>query len=79
MEASLPIPVLLVGNVYVFSGHPEAVQAAVRRHQRALPRVAVSRARHVYVRARESTFAHHLEAVMTAFPRPDAGLLSRGG
>ena len=34
--------------------------------------------RHVYVRARESTFAHHLEAVMADVSRPDAGLLSRG-
>jgi molybdenum cofactor synthesis domain-containing protein len=67
MEPSLPIPVLLVGNVYVFPGIPKLFRRLfddIKERFRELP----YHARHVYVRARESTFAHHLEAVMTAFP-----------
>ena len=67
MEASLPIPVLLVGNVYVFPGIPKLFRRLfddIKERFRELP----YHTRHVYVRARESTFVHHLEAVMAAFP-----------
>ena len=67
MEASLPIPVLRVGNVYVFPGIPKLFRRLfddIKERFRELP----YHTRHVYVRARESTFAHHLEAVMAAFP-----------
>ena len=67
MEPSLPIPVLLVGNVYVFPGIPKLFRRLfddIKERFRESP----YHVRHVYVRARESTFAHHLEAVMTAFP-----------
>lgn len=67
MEPSLPIPVLLVGNVYVFPGIPKLFRRLfddVKERFRESP----YHARHVYVRSRESTFAHHLEAVMAAFP-----------
>lgn len=67
MEPSLPIPVLLVGNVYVFPGIPKLFRRLfddVKERFRESP----YHARYVYVRARESTFAHHLEAVMAAFP-----------
>ena len=67
MEASLPIPVLRVGNVYVFPGIPKLFRRLfddVKERFRESP----YHTRHVYVRARESTFAHHLEAVMAAFP-----------
>ena len=67
MEPSLPIPVLLVGNVYVFPGIPKLFRRLfddVKERFRESP----YHARHVYVRVRESIFAHHLEAVMAAFP-----------
>ena len=67
MEPSLPIPVLRVGNVYVFPGIPKLFRRLfddVKERFRESP----YHVRHVYVRARESSFAHHLEAVMTAFP-----------
>lgn len=66
-EPSLPIPVLLVGNVYIFPGIPKLCRRLfddIKERFRESP----YHTRHVYVRARESAFAHHLEAVMAAFP-----------
>ena len=67
MEPSLPIPVLQVGNVYVFPGIPKLFRRLfddVKARFRESP----YHARTVYVRARESAIAHHLDAVTAAFP-----------
>ena len=67
MEPSLPIPVLQVGNVYVFPGIPKLFRRLfddVKARFRESP----YHARTIYVRARESAIAHHLDAVTAAFP-----------
>ena len=67
MEPSLPIPVLQVGNVYVFPGIPKLFRRLfddVKERFRESP----YHARTIYVRARESAIAHHLDAVTAAFP-----------
>ena len=67
MEPSLPIPVLQVGNVYVFPGIPKLFRRLfddLKERFRESP----YHARTVYVRARESAIAHHLDAVTAAFP-----------
>ena len=67
MEPSLPIPVLQVGNVYVFPGIPKLFRRLfddVKERFRESP----YHARNVYLRERESAIAHHLDAVTAAFP-----------
>ena len=67
MEPSLPIPVLRVGNVYVFPGIPKLFRRLfddVKARFRESP----YHGRTIYVRARESAIAHHLDAVTAAFP-----------
>ena len=67
MEPSLPVPVLQVGNVYVFPGIPKLFRRLfddVKERFRESP----YHARNVYVKARESAIAHHLDAMTAAFP-----------
>ena len=67
MEPSLPIPVLQVDNVYVFPGIPKLFRRLfddVKARFRESP----YHARNIYVQARESAIAHHLEATTAAFP-----------
>lgn len=67
MEPSLPIPVLLVDNVYIFPGIPQLFQRkfdSIKERFRDLP----YHARAVYITARESDFSHLLDEVMSEFP-----------
>ena len=67
MEPSLPIPVLQVDNVYVFPGIPKLFRRLfedVKERFRESPYHACS----IYVRARESAIAHHLDAMTVEFP-----------
>jgi len=67
MEPSLPIPVVQVGNVYIFPGIPQLFRRkfdSIKEGFRELP----YHVRLVYVNARESDFAHLLDTVLREFP-----------
>jgi molybdenum cofactor synthesis domain-containing protein len=67
MEPSLPIPVLLVENVYIFPGIPQLFRRkfdSLKERFRDLPYYS----RKVYISVRESTFAHLLDMIVREFP-----------
>ncbi len=67
MEPSLPIPVLLVDNVYIFPGIPQLFRRkfdSIKERFRDRP----YHVRQVYVRAHESAFSHLLETLLDEFP-----------
>ncbi len=67
MEPDLPIPVLHVANVYIFPGIPQLFRRkfdSIKERFRDVP----YHVRLVYVRARESDFAHVLDQVVQEFP-----------
>jgi molybdenum cofactor synthesis domain-containing protein len=67
MEPSLPIPVLLVENVYIFPGIPQLFRRkfdSIKERFRDLPYYL----RQVYVTEPESTFSHQLELLLREFP-----------
>jgi FAD synthetase len=67
MEPSLPIPVLLVENVYIFPGIPQLFQRkfdSIKERFRDMP----YHARCVYVTAPESSFSHLLDTLVREFP-----------
>jgi FAD synthetase len=67
MEPSLPIPVLLVENVYIFPGIPQLFRRkfdSIKERFRDMPYYA----RLVYVTARESSFSHLLDTLVDEFP-----------
>jgi molybdopterin-biosynthesis enzyme MoeA-like protein len=67
MEPSLPIPVLLVQNVYLFPGIPQLFR---RKFDSIKDRFqdAPYHGRRVYLTARESDFSHLLDTLMEEFP-----------
>jgi molybdenum cofactor synthesis domain-containing protein len=67
MEPSLPIPVLLVQNVYIFPGIPQLFR---RKFDSIKDRFqdAPYHGRRVYLTARESDFSHLLDTLMEEFP-----------
>lgn len=67
MEPSLPVPVLLVENVYIFPGIPQLLRRkfdSIKDRFRDTP----YHVRQIYVTAAESTFSHLLETLMDEFP-----------
>ncbi len=67
MEPSLPIPVLLVENVYIFPGIPQLFRRkfdSIKERFRDLPYFGLK----VYVTARESSFTHLLDTLVREFP-----------
>lgn len=67
MEPSLPIPVLLVQNVYIFPGIPQLFRRkfdSIKERFRDLPYYS----RRVYVSVTESSFAHLLDTLLGEFP-----------
>jgi molybdenum cofactor synthesis domain-containing protein len=67
MEPSLPIPVLLVENVYVFPGIPQLFRRkfdSIKERFRDTP----YHARLVYVTVHESSFSHLLDTLVSEFP-----------
>lgn len=67
MEPTLPIPVLLVDNVYIFPGIPQLFRRkfdSIKERFRDTP----YHARRVYIGVSESTFAHLLDVLMQEFP-----------
>ena len=67
MEPSLPIPVLLVENVYIFPGIPQLFRRkfdSIKERFRDLPYFGLK----VYVTVRESSFAHLLDTLVREFP-----------
>jgi FAD synthetase len=67
MEPSLPVPVLLVENVYIFPGIPQLFRRkfdSIKDRFRDTP----YHVRQIYVTAAESTFSHLLETLMDEFP-----------
>lgn len=67
MEPSLPVPVLLVENVYIFPGIPQLFRRkfdSIKDRFRDTP----YHVRQIYVTAAESTFSHFLETLMEEFP-----------
>ena len=67
MEPSLPIPVLLVDNVYIFPGIPQLFRRkfeSIKERFRDLPYYA----RLVYVTVHESAFSHYLDTLVSEFP-----------
>jgi molybdenum cofactor synthesis domain-containing protein len=67
MEPSLPVPVLLVKNVYIFPGIPQLFRRkfdSVKDRFRDTP----YHVRQIYVTIAESTFSHLLETLMDEFP-----------
>lgn len=67
MEPSLPIPVLLVDNVYIFPGIPQLFRRkfdSIKERFRDLP----YHARQVYVTVHESSISHLLDTLITEFP-----------
>ena len=67
MEPSLPIPVLLVDNVYIFPGIPQLFRRkfdSIKERFRDLP----YHLRLVYVTEPESTFSHLLDTLVREFP-----------
>jgi FAD synthetase len=67
MEPSLPIPVLLVENVYIFPGIPPLFRRkfdSIKERFRDIP----YHARLVYVTVNESSFSHLLDTLVGEFP-----------
>lgn len=67
MEPSLPIPVLLVQNVYIFPGIPQLFRRkfdSIKERFQDEP----YHGRRVYLTARESDFSHLLDTLMQEFP-----------
>ncbi len=67
MEPDLPIPVVLVDNVHIFPGIPQLFQRkfdSIKERFRDIPYYG----RKVYVRDRESDFAHVLDTIVQEFP-----------
>jgi molybdenum cofactor synthesis domain-containing protein len=67
LEPSLPIPVLLVENVYIFPGIPQLFRRkfdSIKERFRDLP----YHLRQVYVTVPESTFFHQLDLLVREFP-----------
>ncbi|MGQ4809743.1 putative competence-damage inducible protein [Candidatus Entotheonellaceae bacterium PAL068K] len=67
MEPSLPIPVLLVENVYIFPGIPQLFRRqfdSIKERFRDHP----YHARQVYVTVVESSFSHRLDTLVNEFP-----------
>ena len=67
MEPSLPIPVLLVDNVYIFPGIPQLFRRkfdSIKERFRDLP----YHARQVYISVAESDFSHLLDILVDEFP-----------
>jgi molybdenum cofactor synthesis domain-containing protein len=67
MEPSLPVPVLLVENIYIFPGIPQLFRRkfdSIKDRFRDTP----YHGRQVYLMAAESTFSHLLERLMDEFP-----------
>lgn len=67
MEPSLPVPVLLIENVYVFPGIPQLFRRkfdSIKERFRDLP----YHGHQVYVTIPESSFAHLLHALLQEFP-----------
>lgn len=67
MEPSLPIPVLLVENVYIFPGIPQLFRQkfdSIKERFRDLP----YHLRQVYVTTPESSFSHLLDTLVSEFP-----------
>jgi molybdenum cofactor synthesis domain-containing protein len=67
MEPSLPIPVLLVENVYIFPGIPQLFRRkfdSIKERFRDMP----YHARLVYVSVHESSFSHLLDTLVEEFP-----------
>jgi molybdenum cofactor synthesis domain-containing protein len=67
MEPSLPVPVLLIENVYVFPGIPQLFRRkfdSIKERFRDLPYYG----HQVYVTIPESSFAHLLHALLHEFP-----------
>lgn len=67
MEPSLPVPVLLVENIYIFPGIPQLFRRkfdSIKDRFRDTP----YHAHQIYVTAAESTFSDLLETIMDEFP-----------
>ncbi len=67
MEPDLPIPVLLVKNVYIFPGIPQLFRRkfdSIKERFRELP----YHGRRVYITERESDFSHLLDTLVSEFP-----------
>ena len=67
MEPSLPIPVLLVDNVYIFPGIPQLFRRkfdSIKERFRDVP----YHLRQIYVTEPESTFSHLLDTLVREFP-----------
>jgi molybdenum cofactor synthesis domain-containing protein len=67
MEPSLPIPVLLVENVYIFPGIPQLFRRkfdSIKERFRELPYYV----RQIFVTVSESSFAHLLDTLVGEFP-----------
>ncbi len=67
MEPSLPVPVLLVDNVYIFPGIPQLFRRkfdSIKDRFQELP----YHGRLVYLSARESDFSHLLDTLVEEFP-----------
>jgi molybdenum cofactor synthesis domain-containing protein len=67
MEPSLPIPVLLVENVYIFPGIPQLFRRkfdSIKERFRDAPYYL----RQLYVTVSESTFSHQLDMLVYEFP-----------
>ena len=67
MEPSLPVPVLLVENIYIFPGIPQLFRRkfdSIKDRFRDTP----YHVRQIYLTAAESTFSHRLEMLLDEFP-----------
>jgi FAD synthetase len=67
MEPDLPVPVLLVENVYIFPGIPQLFRRkfdSIKDRFRDTP----YHGRQIYLTAAESTFSHLLEMLLDEFP-----------
>ena len=67
MEPDLPVPVVLVNNVHIFPGIPQLFRRkfdSIKERFRDVPYYG----RQVYVRERESDFAHILDTIVEEFP-----------
>lgn len=67
MEPSLPVPVIVVDNIYIFPGIPQLFRRkfdSIKEHFRDAP----YHGRQIYIRERESLFAPILDRIMVEFP-----------
>jgi molybdopterin-biosynthesis enzyme MoeA-like protein len=67
MEPSLPIPVLLVDNVYIFPGIPQLFRRkfdSIKERFRELP----YHLRQIFISVPESTFSQQLDQLVREFP-----------